>query len=52
VRKSRRAHARLLLLTLADIGRQLRRRLQDKEARAAYTDVERELRRLGRKARS
>jgi hypothetical protein len=52
VRKSRRAHARLLLLALADISSHMKRRLRDKEARAAYTGVERALRRLGRKERS
>lgn len=52
VRKLRRAHARRLLLALADISGHLRRRLRDKEARAAYAGVERDLRRLGRKERS
>lgn len=52
VRKLRRAHARLLLLTLADISSQLRRRVRDRDARAAYASVERELRRMGKRERA
>lgn len=50
-RALRRAHARRLLLTLAGICRQLRRKQEDPAVQAAYREVEKELRQsAGRKS--
>ena len=45
-RALRRAHARRLLVTLADICRQLHAKQENPVVRAAYRDIERQLRRL------
>lgn len=45
-RALRRAHARRLLLTLVDICRQLRAKQENPAVRAAYREVEKQLRRL------